>query len=199
MRLSRSEAETQPCPDFPKEIQTERLVLRQWQESDRDAFAAINADPRVTEHFPSPATREESDELFDRIVADIDRWGFGLYAVEISGTAQMAGFNGLIVPRFDEHFTPCVEICWRLAFDTWGQGLATEGGRAILNAVFERTELTEIVAMTALENRRSERVMQKLGMKRNPDDDFDHPLIDDERLVRHILYRITSAQFHHNP
>ncbi len=112
------------------ELRTERLYLRRWRATDREPFAALNADPRVMEYFPAPLSPEESEALTSRIEGHFEQHGFGVWAVEIKGTAPFAGFIGLSIPRFEAHFTPCVEIGWRLASEYWGCGYATEGARA---------------------------------------------------------------------
>lgn len=175
---------------LPREIQTTRLLLRRWREADRSPFAALNADTRVMEHFPSVLTRAESDALVDRIEAHFERHGFGLWAVEVPGQEPFTGFVGLAVPSFNAHFTPCVEIGWRLAVDWWGRGYATEAARAVLTIGFGPLALREIVSMTVPENERSRRVMERLGMARDPADDFDHPSLPDRR--RHVLYRLRA-------
>jgi RimJ/RimL family protein N-acetyltransferase len=164
---------------------------------DREPFAVMNADARVNEFLPGPLSREQSDALADRIAAHFDEHGFGLWAVEIPGVAPFAGFVGLAVPRFEAHFTPCVEIGWRLSADCWGRGYATEGARAALAFAFEDLKLDEVVSMTVPDNLRSRRVMEKLGLSRDPADDFDHPLLPEgHRLRRHVLYRIGRAERH---
>jgi RimJ/RimL family protein N-acetyltransferase len=173
------------------EPRTERLLLRQWRPEDRDPFAAMNADPRVMEHFPSLMSREESDASVDRIEKHFQDHGWGLWAVEVPGIAPFAGFIGLNIPRYEAHFTPCVEIGWRLAVDYWGQGYATEGARAALAFGFEELDLAEIVSYTVPGNLRSRRVMEKLGMKHDPGEDFDHPRVPaGHPLCRHVLYRL---------
>lgn len=173
------------------ELETPRLRLRRWRSEDRAAFAALNADPRVVEFLPGPLSHAESDAVADRIVAHFAEHGFGLWAVEILGVAPFAGFIGLSQPRFTAAFTPCVEIGWRLAAEHWGRGYATEGARAALAFGFEPLGLTEIVSFTVPENLRSRRVMEKLGMTRDPAEDFDHPLLPaGHRLRRHVLYRV---------
>lgn len=175
----------------PVELRTERLVLRQWRPDDREPFAAMGADPRVMEYFPSTLTREQSDTIADRIEAGIEERGFGFWAVEIPGAAPFAGFIGLSVPKFQTHFTPCVEIGWRLAPQFWNLGYATEGAKASLAYGFETLNLPEIVAFAVTNNRASRRVMEKLGMTYDPGDDFDHPgLPHGHPLRRHVLYRI---------
>jgi ribosomal-protein-alanine N-acetyltransferase len=173
------------------QLATERLLLRAWCSEDLEPFAALNADPRVMEFFPSVLPRGESDALADRIARHLDEHGWGLWAVEFSGIAPFAGYLGLAVPRFEAHFTPCVEIGWRLAHQHWGQGYAIEGARAVLSFGFETLRLSEIVSFTVPANLRSRRVMERLGMTRDPADDFDHPGVPLEHpLRRHVLYRI---------
>lgn len=175
------------------EITTPRLLLRRWRKSDHDPFAAINADPRVMEHFPKLLTRGESDALVERIERHFLQKGYGLWAVEIPGQAAFAGFIGLSTPLFQAHFTPCTEIGWRLAAEFWGQGYATEGARAVLDHAFRVLQLQEVVSMTAQCNLRSRRLMEKLGMTRREEEDFDHPsLPPGDRLARHVLFRIRA-------
>jgi|KBSMisStaDraftv2_1062788.scaffolds.fasta_scaffold56091_2 RimJ/RimL family protein N-acetyltransferase len=173
------------------EILTERLRLRPWVATDREPFAALNADALVMEHFLATLSRDESDALADRIQATFQKRGFGFWAVEVPSVVSFAGFIGLSVPSFETHFTPCVEIGWRLAREYWDQGFATEGAAAALRYAFGTLQLTEVVAFTATGNARSRRVMEKLGMRYDPAGDFDHPLIPrGHRLSRHVLYRI---------
>jgi RimJ/RimL family protein N-acetyltransferase len=176
------------------ELRTDRLLLRRWQQSDRFPFAAINADPRVIEYLAGPASREQSDERARRIDADFDLHSFGLWAVEVCDVAPFIGFIGLAVPRFESSFTPCVEIGWRLSADHWGRGYATEGARAALAFGFDVVGLPEIVSYTVPANLRSRRVMEKIGMNRNPAEDFDHPFLPaGHPLRRHVLYRIVRS------
>ncbi|MBL8821877.1 MAG: GNAT family N-acetyltransferase [Planctomycetia bacterium] len=172
-------------------LDTERLILRPWRDSDRVPFAALNADPKVMEFFPSVLTRQESDAQADRIEDHFVRHGFGMWAVEVKGHTPFAGFIGLAHPSYQTHFTPCVEIGWRLAPLYWGKGYATEGARRALQFGFDQLGLEEIVSFTAVGNIGSRRVMETLGMQRNPEDDFDHPLLAKEHpLCRHVLYRL---------
>jgi RimJ/RimL family protein N-acetyltransferase len=165
--------------------------LRAWRDEDLAPFAALNADPLVMEYFPATLSRAESDALAARVRNEMAERGFGLWAVEAPGVAPFVGFTGLAVPRFDAHFTPCVEIGWRLAREHWGRGFAPEAARAALAHGFERLRLDEIVSFTAVANARSRRVMEKLGMTHDPSDDFDHPsLVVGHPLRRHVLYRI---------
>src|SRR5262245_14444165 len=170
-----------------------RVRLRPWRHADREPFAAMNADPRVMEFFRSPLSRAESDVMVDYIEAHFSRHRFGLWAVEVPGVAPFIGFTGLAIPRFSAHFTPCVEIGWRLAIAYWGQGLATEAARLALGYGFETLKLGEIVSYTAVTNRRSRTVMERLGMRRDPADDFDYPGLPEHHPLRpHALYRIGS-------
>jgi RimJ/RimL family protein N-acetyltransferase len=176
---------------LPRELRTERLLLRRWTPADREPFATLNADPRVMEHFPGVLTPDESNALVDRIEGHFERHGFGFWAVEVPGVVPFAGFIGLSVPRFETHFTPCVEIGWRLANQCWGHGYATEGARAALAFGFQELRLEEIVSFTVPDNLRSRRVMEKIGMTRSPLDDFDHPALPvGHPLRRHVLYKI---------
>ena len=181
---------------LPEEIRTERLLLRRWRESDLDPFATMNADPAVMEHMPAILTRDESDALVTRFRDQFDRLGYGLWAVEIPGVEPLVGFVGLSVPRFVAHFTPCVEVGWRLAHEHWGHGYATESARAALEFGFELVGLDEIVSFTVPKNVRSRAVMERLGMTRQPADDFDHPLLPVDHPRRsHVLYRLTRDQW----
>jgi RimJ/RimL family protein N-acetyltransferase len=175
----------------PREIRTNRLLLRRWTPSDRGPFSELNADTRVMEHFPSVLTRAESDVLVDRIEAHFERHGFGLWAVEVPNQIPFIGFVGLAIPSFEAHFTPCVEVGWRLAAECWGRGYATEAARAALALGFDSFALEEIVSMTVPENVRSRRVMERLGMTHDPADDFDHPSLPDRR--RHVRYRLRKG------
>ncbi|MFF0345947.1 GNAT family N-acetyltransferase [Kribbella sp. NPDC004875] len=178
------------------ELTTDRLLLRQWRDSDRDPFAALNEDPAVMEHFPALQTREQSDGLIDRNRAAIDERGWGLWALEVRATGEFIGFTGLSVPSFDAHFQPAVEIGWRLAKGAWGNGYASEAARAALEVGFGPAGLDEIVSFTTTTNLPSQRVMQRIGMVHDEAGDFDHPRIaDGHRLQRHVLYRIDRAQW----
>jgi RimJ/RimL family protein N-acetyltransferase len=180
--------------NLPRELRTERLWLRRWLPEDREAFAGMNADPRVMEFFPGTLSRAESDARVDRFEAHFEERGFGSWAVEIPGITKFAGFIGLAVPRFDAHFTPCVEVGWRLAAAHWNQGYATEGARAALAFGFDSLQLPEIVSFTVPANVRSRRVMEKIGMAHAPSEDFDHPLLSEGHpLRRHVLYRLRTG------
>jgi RimJ/RimL family protein N-acetyltransferase len=175
----------------PRELRTDRLILRRWLADDRVPFAQLNSDPRVMEFFPAALSREESDALADRIHAHFARHQFGLWAMEIPQRTAFAGFVGLAVPGFKAPFMPCVEIGWRLASEHWGFGYATEAARAVLTFGFDSLALDEIVSFTTPHNCRSRRVMERIGMVHNPADDFDHPgLPEGHPLRRHLLYRL---------
>ena len=177
-------------------IQTDRLILRQWKEDDLEPFAQLNADPRVMEHFPYVLSREESDQLAARNQTKIKENGWGLWAVSVPGLAEFIGFIGLAEPTFDAHFTPAVEVGWRLAHPFWGKGYATEGALACLKYGFETLNLEEIVSFTAVQNKRSIAVMERIGMHHDAKDDFDHPKLPKEhKLSRHVLYRLKSSEW----
>jgi RimJ/RimL family protein N-acetyltransferase len=172
------------------EIETERLLLRPWRESDREPFHRLNSDPRVMEFFPSILTPDESDAAIARYQAHFALHGFTFFAAELRETEDLIGIIGLGHTPFEARFTPCVEIGWRIAFEHWNRGLTTEAARALMRYGFEELHLPEIVALTVPTNIRSRRVMEKLGMTRDPADDFDHPLIPKGHpLRRHVLYR----------
>ncbi|SFH53025.1 GNAT family N-acetyltransferase [Planctomicrobium piriforme] len=172
-------------------LTTPRLRLRGWQAGDLPAFAAMNADPVVREFFPGLMTREECEAMIARVTDHFDRDGFGFWAVELLATGQFIGMVGLQNVPFESHFTPNVEIGWRIAREFWGNGYATEAAQACLDLGFQTLGLKEIVAFTVPANLRSRAVMERLGMTRNPEDDFDHPsLSKGHPLERHVLYRI---------
>ncbi len=179
-------------------LSTQRLVLRQWRDTDRAPFASLNADPAVMEHFVAPLTREESDAFVTRIEAGFADHPFGLWAVEVRATGGFIGYVGLEVPRFEASFMPVVEVGWRLARSAWGNGYATEAAREAVRHGFETVGLEEIVSFTALTNTRSQRVMERLGMVR--DSEFDHPGVPDgHRIRRHVLFRLTRSQWEQGP
>jgi RimJ/RimL family protein N-acetyltransferase len=171
------------------EFETERLRLRQWQESDFDPFADLNADPRVMEYFPEPLSREASNEMAEKIRSLITDRGWGFWALEVKGAESFVGFCGLHVPAATLPFSPCVEIGWRLSSAHWGKGYASEAARGALKIAFEQLEFPEIVSFTTVGNQRSRRVMERIGMKYSGD--FEHPSLSDNSLLRaHVLYRL---------
>lgn len=178
-------------------IKTNRLILRQWQESDLEPFAALNADSTVMEFFPSLLTREQSDELVKRCSEQISTHGWGFWAATLIETGEFIGFLGLHPVTFEAPFTPAVEIGWRLAYKHWGKGYATEGANAALAYGLDKLKLPQIVSFTTVNNLRSRHVMEKIGMDHTPADDFDHPkLPPGHPLRRHVLYRyrVTTLQ-----
>jgi RimJ/RimL family protein N-acetyltransferase len=173
-----------------------RLCLRQWRDEDREAFAAMNSDARVMEFIRSRLSRTESDAMVDGIQKHFSEHGFGLWALEVPGVARFIGFAGLAVPRLRAHFTPCVEVGWRLAFEHWGHGYATEAARLALGYGFGTVALPEIVSYTSATNHRSRAVMERLGMRRDPADDFDYPTLPEGHPLRpHVLYRLGSRSY----
>jgi RimJ/RimL family protein N-acetyltransferase len=167
---------------------TPAVHLRQWKDSDGPAFAALNADPEVMRHFLKPLSTGESAEMMQRLRKAIDERGWGLWAVEVDG--EFAGMTGLWVPSFQAHFTPCVEIAWRLLPQYWGQGLAFAAAQQAERYAFSVLKLDELVSFTTEVNVRSWRLMERLGFTRNPADDFWHPLVPEGHpLRRHVLYR----------
>jgi RimJ/RimL family protein N-acetyltransferase len=173
---------------------TERLRLRQWTDSDRAPYAAMNADPRVMEFFLSVQSREASDASIDAWSTSIAAGGYGNWAVEERETGEFIGFTGLSVPRRALPFMPCVEIGWRLAAQHWGRGYASEAARQALKIGFERFGLDEIVSFTSVVNRRSRAVMERIGMH-DAHEDFEHPALPAGHALRpHCLYRIARPR-----
>lgn len=181
------------------ELCTERLLLRRWREGDRAQLAAINADAEVARYFVRRPDRTETDKLIAGIESHFERHGFGLWAIApvAEGRAdELLGFVGLNVIPFASHFTPAVEVGWRLRRSAWGHGYATEAARASLRCGFEQHGLREIVALTVPANDRSRAVMERLGMSRDSDEDFEHPQIEPgSELRRHVLYRLSARDY----
>jgi RimJ/RimL family protein N-acetyltransferase len=177
-------------------LTTPRLILRRWRETDLAPFAAMNADPLTMRFMPSVMTAAESQALIGRFEEHHRLHGFGVWAVEVPGVAPFAGFIGLQRVGFEAPFTPAVEIGWRLAPAFWGKGYATEGAKAALRTGFEDLNLDQIVSFTVLANKPSWSVMERLGMTRDPAEDFDHPRLPAAHaLRRHILYRMDRARW----
>lgn len=172
-------------------LETERLILRRWRPSDLKPFAALNADPRVMEHFPSTLTEDETALMIQSLEDRFDKNGFSFWAAELKATQEFIGFVGLNRPGYETPFTPCVEVGWRLAYEHWGKGYAPEAALATLEYGFEKMNLDEIVSFTSESNLNSQRVMQKIGMTCDPEGGFDHPTLPvGHPLRRHVLYRI---------
>ena len=172
----------------PIEFETERLRLLRWQERHVAPFAAMNADPDVMRWFPALQTPEQSRASIDFWLGQFDERGWSNWAVELRASGEFIGFTGLTVPWRPLPFSPCVEIGWRLASRHWHRGYATEGAKACLEVGFERLGLQEIVSFTALGNRPSRAVMERIGMT-DTGRDFDHPALPEgSPLRRHCLY-----------
>lgn len=174
-------------------LETPRLILREWEESDHEPFIRLNADPEVMEYFPSVRSAEESMAQIGRIVANMEKLGYGFFAVERKDDGQFIGFTGLTNAPFESWFTPCVEIGWRLSREHWGYGFATEAARACLDYGFVQLQLGQIYSFTSIHNTRSEQVMKKIGMEK--EGVFGHPSIADGNwLKEHILYKISRDE-----
>ena len=182
-------------------LRTERLLLRRWLDADCESFARMNSDPRVMEFMPSCLDRKESDLLVDRIERHFLAHGFGLYAVELREGQCFVGFVGLSIPAFEAAFLPAVEVGWRVAYEHWGEGLATEGASAVIRHAFEALQMEQLVSFTTPLNSRSIQVMKKVGMIHDPSGDFEHPNLPDGHWLRpHVLYRLSRAQWiEHRP
>lgn len=179
-----------------KIIETDRLILRTWKEQDIDAMALIDQDPKVCEFLPGIGNRDATEAGVRRIIQHYEKHGFCLYAVELKSTHQFIGWIGLSIPSFEAHFTPAVEIGWRLNSQHWNKGYATEGAKAVLYYAFTKLNLNEIVSFTTVNNTASRRIMEKIGMHHNEQDDFDHPKLDKAHpLCRHVLYRISKSEY----
>ena len=171
-------------------LTTTRLTLRPWHDNDIAAFAAINQDPAVMRWIGDALTLAQTESWVGRMRTMWHEHGLGLFAAELRDTPGCIGYIGLSIPRFTTHFTPCVEIGWRLASAVWGQGLASEGASAVLAWARDELHLPEVVSFTTRGNVASQRVMQKIGMHYDPADDFDHPMLAvDHPLRPHVLYR----------
>ncbi|MFT0211666.1 GNAT family N-acetyltransferase [Pseudomonas sp. F1_0610] len=179
-----------------QQITTSNLLLRQWQDSDYDAFARLNADANNMRFFPAPLAREESDHLANRCRDLINQRGWGFWAVEEVLSGQFIGCVGLHAPDYQLPVSPCVEVGWRLLPEFQGKGYATEAAQAALGFGFNELHLDEIIAFTTLTNLPSQAVMRRLGMQRDFNNDFDHPLLDPQHpLVRHCLYRLSQQDW----
>ena len=178
-------------------IETERLIIRPWEEQDKDPLAVLHADPRVKRYFPSTLNREESDDTYDRAQKAYGQNGYHFMATELEETGEFVGILG--IGKFDDEMRsvvasePGVEIGWQLMPKFWGKGLATEGAIACLQYGWENLNLPEIVSVTYEGNIPSQRVMERIGMTRDFDGDFEHPKVPTDHLLRpHVLYRIKN-------
>lgn len=178
------------------EIKTKRLILRPWQEADLEPFAKLNADPRVMEFFPSVKTFKESFNEYEAILEHFKKHGYGWWAVSEINHPHFIGFIGLRYIDFPAAFTPALEVAWRLAYEYWGKGYATEGAKASLQYGFKVLNFSEIISFTSTINIRSQAVMERIGMHHDSRDDFDHyKLPQEHRLSRHVLYRISKTDW----
>ena len=174
-----------------KIIETERLLLRTWKDEDAEAYYQINQDPKVIEFLLGPMTMAEVEKFITAANQCFSDNKYTLWAVEEKTTKAFIGFVGLWAPEWEAHFTPCVEIGWRLGSQHWGKGYAAEAAKSVLNHGFKTIGLDEIVSFTASKNIRSIRVMEKIGMTRDYDGDFLYPKLPaDHPLAQHVLYRI---------
>ncbi len=177
-------------------LETERLILRQWKQSDIPLFAKINSDPDVMEFFPSLLSEKESTEIAHKIIKELENKPYGFWAVEVKNKASFIGFIGLHSPNFHTTFTPCIEIGWRLAKDFWEQGYALEGAKKVLDYAFNTLKLKEIVSFTSEKNYRSLSVMKRLNMQYCPENNFDHPYIaKEDPLCKHLFYKIEKKAY----
>lgn len=177
-------------------LKTKRTILRPWRDDDLDAFAALNADPDVMRYFPSTQTREDSAAAIRRFQAHIDKYGYGLWALEGRVQKTCIGMLGLANTPTDLPVAPCVEIGWRLARSYWGQGLAPEAAEACLKHAFVELELDEVVSFTAATNAPSRRVMEKIGLTRRPERDFEHPgVAASTGLKDHVVYAVERMEY----
>ena len=177
-------------------LETERLILRIWSEGDLDAYYQINQDQRVTEFLLITPTMEQVKEFIHSMNEQYKQLNYTLFAAIEKSSNTLIGFIGLNPPKWESHFTPCVEIGWRLGSKYWGKGYATEGAKAVVAYGFNQCHLNEIVSFTVPENIRSRRVMEKLGMTHDVADDFNHPLVpSDHKLLKHVLYRINRQKY----
>ena len=172
-------------------LRTPRVTLRQWTGADRELFAEMNGDPEVMAHYPRTLTRAESDQLLDRLAASIDQHGFGLWAAERRSDSQLLGFVGLQHVPFEAHYTPAIELGWRLRRAAWGRGYATEAARACAEFAFGELGARELFAMARPDNEPSRRVMDRLGMQHDPADDFRYPPAGQAGSLAYVLYRLS--------
>lgn len=176
-------------------LKTKRLILRSWKEEDAEPFAAMNADPRVMKYYPSVLSREESDAVLKSSLAHIEKYGWGKWAVVLKETGEFIGRIGLEKVNFESAFYLSTELGYRLAFKYWNQGYATEGAKAALDFGFDLLNLEEIIAFTPCHNLRSQCVMERIGMHRDPKDDFEHPKLPcGHPLRKHVLYRLRKSE-----
>ncbi len=174
-------------------IETERLILRTWKKEDAAPYFQINQDPKVIEFLPGPLTMEQVNDFILTVNSHQDKNGYTLWAACLKETGELMGFIGLNYTDWASHFTPAVEVGWRLGSQFWGKGYATEGAKACLEYGFKKYGLKEIISFTVPANIRSIHVMEKIGLKRDLNGNFAHPkLAKDHPLSQHILYRLRA-------
>ncbi|MFV5491427.1 GNAT family N-acetyltransferase [Acinetobacter sp. ASP199] len=179
-------------------IQTPRLILRQWQDSDTAPFIQMCADDKVMRYFLKKLNTTEATAFLERIKSDIKKRGWGLFVVELKSTGEFIGFIGLNVYPPELAFADAPEISWRLLPQYWNQGYATEGAKAVLKYAFRTLRLEKVISFTARINTPSERVMQNIGLEKVGE--FDHPLVSaDHILCRHVLYEKQRSDYLHIP
>lgn len=172
-------------------IETENLILRTWETSDEDAFYQINQDPKVFEFLGGPLSKQEVKDFITAMNDEFAARAYTLFATEEKTTKNLIGSVGLHTPTWEAHFTPCVEIGWRLGSQYWNKGYATEAARAVLAYARDKLKLTEILSFTVPQNFRSIRIMEKIGMHYDPTGDFAHPKLPlSHPLSKHVLYRL---------
>ncbi len=171
------------------EIGTERLIMRGWRESDLAPWMAMNADPEVRRYLGPLLTPGQAEAWVLNFQDDLDRRGFGFWAVEVRASGEFIGFTGLGILDDEMPVAGSVELAWRLARAAWGRGYATEAARAAMEYGFGPLDLPELVAVTMAENLRSRAVMERIGMTRDPGGDFEDPDVEEGPLRRHVVYR----------
>ena len=178
-------------------LETNRLILRTWTEEDIDVMARIDQDPKVCEFLPAIGNRESTEAGVRKTMQHYEKHGYSLYAVELKSSHEFIGWVGLAIPSFEAPFMPAVEIGWRLSSNHWNQGYATEAAKAVLYYAFTTLGLKEVVSFTAVNNKPSRRVMEKIGLIHHPEEDFDHPRLEKTHpLCRHVLYRLKNQGSH---
>jgi RimJ/RimL family protein N-acetyltransferase len=177
-------------------LRTKRLILRPWQETDLEAFAEFNADPKVMEFYENTLTREESDAVAQKFERESNERGYGFWAIEVPRVAGFVGYAGLNYWNLEMKFAPCIDVGWRLGSSHWGHGYATEASNEALRFGFEMLGFSEIVSMATIENIRSRRVMERLGMRHDPAENFEHPKVPkDHPLSWRVLYRLSCKEW----
>jgi RimJ/RimL family protein N-acetyltransferase len=180
------------------EIQTDRLIMRQWNKEDYSAFAEMNADQDVMEFYPDILTIEQSNAMAQKIESEILVKGWGFWAVELKNNKSFIGFVGLHEPGYKLPMSPCIEIGWRLAKEYWGNGYATEAGKAALDTAFKKLKLAEVYSFASVSNKKSQAVMERINMI-NTNNNFEHPIIPKNNPLReHVLYKIDRQHWLNN-